>query len=65
MTALGPLDHLSRPPLLWRAPHLTECGEPLDTIDAAGFGLPVPGDEALARMGRRQSVPARRPSRGD
>ena len=34
MTALGPLDHLSRPPLPWRAPHLTECGKPLDTIDA-------------------------------
>jgi len=34
MTALGPLDHLSRPPLPWRAPHLTECGKSLDTIDA-------------------------------
>ena len=35
VTALGPLDHLSRPPLPWRAPHLTECGKPLDTIDAS------------------------------
>lgn len=35
MSTLGLLDHLSRPPLPWRAPHLTECGKPLDTIDAA------------------------------
>ena len=35
MTALGPLDHLSRPPLPWRAPHLTECGKPLEGIDAS------------------------------
>jgi len=35
MSTLGPLDHLSRPPLPWRAPHLTECGKPLGTIDAS------------------------------
>jgi hypothetical protein len=29
---LGPVDHLARHPLPWRAPHLTECGKPLDEI---------------------------------
>jgi len=48
VTALGPLDHLSRPPLPWRpAPHLTECGKPLDTIDA---GRIVSRDELHKRV---------------
>ena len=47
MSALGPLDHLSRPPLPWRAPHLTECGKPLDTIDA---GRIVSRDELRKRV---------------
>ena len=47
MTALGPLDHLSRPPLPWRAPHLTECGKPLDTIDASRI---ISRDELYKRV---------------
>ena len=46
------------------APYV-QYGVPKLLAYAAGFGLLVPGDEALARMGRRQSVPARRPSGGD
>lgn len=30
---VGPVDHLARHPLPWRAPHLTECGKPLDEIE--------------------------------
>lgn len=33
MSTLGPLDHISRPSLPWRAPHLTECGKLLGEID--------------------------------
>ena len=47
MTALGPLDHLSRPPLPWRAPHLTECGKSLDTIDPSRI---VSRDELRKRV---------------
>lgn len=34
MPELGPVDHVTRPPLPWRTePHITECGKPLDGLD--------------------------------
>jgi hypothetical protein len=34
MTGIGPVDHIARPPLPWRAePDLTECGKPIAELN--------------------------------
>jgi len=52
---LGPLDHLARPALPWRAPHLAECGKPLDALG----GRIVSRDELrrrVADIGQQRAV---------
>jgi hypothetical protein len=57
VTALGPVDHLARPPLPWRhAADLTECGIPLANLDPTRVITAAALDRRIRDLGQQRTA---------